>query len=218
MLKGRDPLASIHLIHDLELYHQIFYVLPSVVPTLSSEPADIQTSLAATDILFSIISPADFDRTGISLPPVHPLLHSSATGALPRLYLAAALTPYKGVTYADHKGKTFPATEAVLRDGLKLGVQNHYFDGIPALFTAAALLAAPDASQTRVKIGELLLTRRRTIALTRGRTGLLLREKSVHNPITGQSWALSLLFSLVQELAPLYGDLFDGSFMVPVQE
>jgi hypothetical protein len=54
--------------------------------------------------------------------------------------------------------------------------------------------------------------------LTVSRTGLLLREKSVHNPITGQNWALSLLFSLVQELAPLCGEPFDGSFIVPVQE
>jgi hypothetical protein len=28
----------------------------------------------------------------------------------------------------------------VIRDGLKLGVQNHYFDGVPALFGAAKLL------------------------------------------------------------------------------
>jgi hypothetical protein len=43
--------------------------------------------------------------------------------------------------------------------------------------------------------------------------GLLLREKSVHNPNTGQNWALSLLFSLVQELTPLWDasrDVFDG--------
>jgi tRNA nucleotidyltransferase (CCA-adding enzyme) len=36
------------------------------------------------------------------------------------------------------------------------------------------------------------------------RAGLLLRDKAVHNPITGQHWMLSLLFSLVQELVPLF--------------
>ena len=34
--------------------------------------------------------------------------------------------------------------------------------------------------------------------------GLLLREKTVHNPNTGSHWTISLLFSLVQELVPLY--------------
>lgn len=34
--------------------------------------------------------------------------------------------------------------------------------------------------------------------------GLLLREKCVHNPNTGSHWTTSLLFSLLQELVPLY--------------
>ena len=34
--------------------------------------------------------------------------------------------------------------------------------------------------------------------------GLLLRDKVVHNPNTGSHWTTSILFSLVQELTPLY--------------
>lgn len=34
--------------------------------------------------------------------------------------------------------------------------------------------------------------------------GLLLRDKCVHNPNTGSYWASSILFSLLQELVPLY--------------
>lgn len=34
--------------------------------------------------------------------------------------------------------------------------------------------------------------------------GLLLREKDIHNPLTGTHWTSSLLFSLVQELLPAY--------------
>jgi tRNA nucleotidyltransferase (CCA-adding enzyme) len=153
MLKGRDPLGSIHLINDLGLYDQIFHVLPSAAATLSSEPGDTQTSLAAAAVLASLLSPAVAQRAEIALLPVHPLLRDAAGPALPRLFLAAALTPYKGLTYADAKGKTFPATETILRDGLKLGAQNHYFDGVPALFAAASLLKAPDATRSRVKIG-----------------------------------------------------------------
>jgi hypothetical protein len=43
--------------------------------------------------------------------------------------------------------------------------------------------------------------------------GLLLRDKSVHNPNTGSHWASSILFSLVQELVPFYdvaNDTLDG--------
>jgi hypothetical protein len=67
--------------------------------------------------------------------------------------MAAALTPYKGVTYKDTKGNERPAAEAVLREGLKLGTQNHYIDGIPALFAAAELLRQPNAGNSRVEIG-----------------------------------------------------------------
>jgi hypothetical protein len=34
--------------------------------------------------------------------------------------------------------------------------------------------------------------------------GLLLRDKNVHNPSTASHWTTSLLFSLIQELVPLY--------------
>ena len=78
-----------------------------------------------------------------ALPAVHPtLLSQSPERPLPvaRLFFACALTSYRNITYVDAKGKTHPLAEAVLREGLKLGVQNHYLDGIPALFSAAALL------------------------------------------------------------------------------
>lgn len=47
--------------------------------------------------------------------------------------------------------------------------------------------------------------------------GLLLRDKSVHNPNTGSHWTSSVLFSLVQELAPLWNpvkDTFDGTLLL----
>ena len=49
------------------------------------------------------------------------------------------MTPYRGLTYLQ-KGKERPAVEAVIREGLKLGVQHHYLDGIHALFLAAETL------------------------------------------------------------------------------
>jgi hypothetical protein len=44
-------------------------------------------------------------------------------------------------------------------------------------------------------------------------TGLLLRNKAVHNVNAGAHWSISLLFSLVQDLIPHYdvlGDRLDG--------
>ena len=74
--------------------------------------------------------------------------------------MACALTPYKGITYVDEKGKNRSAVEAVIREGLKVGTKNHYLDGVPALFSASELLKAPgfedDKSKTpseRVEIG-----------------------------------------------------------------
>lgn len=76
------------------------------------------------------------------------------------MYMACALTPYRGITYVDEKGKIRPAVEAVIREGLKVGTKNHYLDGVPALFSASEMLKAPgvedDKSKTlseRVEIG-----------------------------------------------------------------
>jgi tRNA nucleotidyltransferase (CCA-adding enzyme) len=71
------------------------------------------------------------------------------------LYLACALTPYRGITYVDVKGKMHSAVEAVIREGLKVGTKNHYLDGIPSLFSASEILKAPDIEtpSERVAIG-----------------------------------------------------------------
>jgi tRNA nucleotidyltransferase (CCA-adding enzyme) len=143
------------LINDLKLYDRIFYIPPALSATLSAEPQRADLSLVAAGILNGLLS----SPPSLGLPPLHPLLASAHTApaagasSLARLYLAAALTPYHGMTYTDAKGKTHPATEAVLRDGLKLGTQNHYLDGIPALFAATELLQHPDATKNRVTIG-----------------------------------------------------------------
>ena len=99
---------------------------------------------------------------GISLPPLHQLFHSaleSDPSAKPRLYLAAALTPYRSVLYLDHKERSRLAVEAAIRDGVKLGNQNHYLDGIPALFQATEVLKKPQlgGERERVNMGTLVI-------------------------------------------------------------
>ncbi|KII94426.1 hypothetical protein PLICRDRAFT_172076 [Plicaturopsis crispa FD-325 SS-3] len=187
MMKGRDPLRSVQLIHELALHSAIFSVPPSITATFSTDPAPFATSLAAVTVLQTLLHPQS------ALPALHPALTNISSADQARLFLAAALTHYRGVTYTDAKKKSHPAIEAAIRDGVKLGTQNHYLDGIPALFAAADLIKNP-----RLDDGRFAAPSER-VAI-----GLLLREKVVHNPNTGSLWSTSVLFSLLQELAPLY--------------
>ena len=205
MMKGRDPLHAIQLIHELGLYSSIFWTPPTVLESFSSLPADPLQGLIAGTILHSLTT------TPSSLTAIHPLLKQNFMlhpSTRPRLYLASALTSFKGIIYRDTKDKIHPAVEAVLRDGCKLGSQNNYLNGIPALFSAAELLRNPTLERfndrpERVAIGEPASVTRyiRSYEIC---LGLLLRDKSVHNPNVGSTWPVSLLFSLVQELLPLW--------------
>jgi tRNA nucleotidyltransferase (CCA-adding enzyme) len=208
MMKGRDPLYAIQLIHELRLYSSIFWTPPMVLKTFSSPPVDPLQGLIAATILNCLTT------TPSPLTAIHPLLTQhfiSHPSTRPRLFLASALTPFKDITYRDAKNKIHPGVEAVLRDGCKLGSQNNYLGGIPALFSAAELLKNPDLKgerfnrrPERVAIGEpadAATWHTRSYIL---RSGLLLRDKSVHNPNLGSTWPVSLLFSLVQELLPFW--------------
>lgn len=208
-MKGRDPLHAIQLVHELGLNPSIFWTSPAVLQSFSSLPTDPLRGLIAATILHSLTT------TPSPLPAIHPLLVQHFTlrpSTRPRLFLASALTPFKGITYRDVKDKIHPAVEAVLRDGCKLGSQNNYLSGIPALFSAADLLNNPtleagkfEHRPERVAIGGSFIQHRvdhrRFYELS---SGLLLRDKSVHNPNVGSTWPISLLFSLVQELLPLW--------------
>ncbi|PIL30884.1 hypothetical protein GSI_07053 [Ganoderma sinense ZZ0214-1] len=201
MMGGRNPLLSIDLIHTLSLYHTVFSVPENTGVTLSGSPSSPRSALHAAMILHVVTNPtaADTVLSGLafpSLPPLHPLLLSeisTVANSLRRLYLACALTPYRGVTYPQ-KGKERPAVEAVIRDGLKLGAQCHYLDGIPSLFIANDVL---QKGVVEWENGDLDKPERAWI-------GVLLREKTVHNLVTGSVWATSLLFSLIQELTVLW--------------
>ena len=139
---------SIDMINGLTLYSTVFCVPDYMGITLSGSPSSPQKALQAAMILHALTSPAASTITlsGLafpSLPAIHPLLVSdlsSPASPLRRLYLAAALTPYRGLTFTQAKGKVRPAVDAVIREGLKLGAQHHYLDGIPVLFAGADVL------------------------------------------------------------------------------
>lgn len=140
---------SLRLLDSLSLFPLVFNVSPSVV--LSVQPASTSLAIAAASILRTFLQP---DSALFQHPPVHPLILSglsSSTSVVPRLYMACALTHYRGITYVDNKSKEHSAVEAVIHDGLKVGTKNHYLDGIPALFVASGLFRSPDVQDERFK-------------------------------------------------------------------
>lgn len=150
---------AIKLISDLDLYTSIFYIPSNVAPELSAPLGPSELGLTAAYILHTLTLPEE--QRPAHLPALHPILAAAAThepSTRPRLYLACALTPYRGLTYEDSKQKSHLAVEAAIRESTKLGVQNHYLDGIPELFKAADTLKNPTPSgeSERVRMGNLV--------------------------------------------------------------
>ncbi|KAK0208895.1 hypothetical protein DFS33DRAFT_1254396 [Desarmillaria ectypa] len=204
MMKGDSPLHAIQLINDFELYDSIFSAIPlEIKNAFSRTPEKVILSLQCTAVLRALIEHPESSPL--------PLLHRALLTAVnndatckSRLYLACAIAPYIGITYKDKKKKTYPAPFSVVHDSLKLGTQNHYSDGIPALVVASDLLKSPSLDDERFK------TKPERVAIGQLSAGMLLRQKSIHNPSTGSHWTSSMLFSLVRELGPLYDPSSDA--------
>ncbi|TRM65648.1 hypothetical protein BD626DRAFT_485438 [Schizophyllum amplum] len=191
MMKGADPVRAVELIDEYGLYPAIFnaVVPPATLPKWSGQPASPTRALASTIILRAVLAGSSL------LPPVDPAIVAPVSAdptARPRLYLACALSPYLGLTYMAKK-KEAPAVECVIRECLKLGVQNHFLDGVPLLFTAVDVLRNPVFGSERL-----------TMSSERLAIGSLLRHPSVHNRRCGIVWTESVLFALVTELSAHY--------------
>ncbi|KIJ21452.1 hypothetical protein PAXINDRAFT_159537 [Paxillus involutus ATCC 200175] len=194
MMKGVEPLRAVQIIHDLSLYHCIFHVPAEITAIASASVAASELSLTACTILHNLLSPSSLDTHQPTIRP-HPTLLSQASNdkaTKARLFLAASIFPFAGITYKDHKQKIHPLVEAVIREGLKLGNKNYYLDGIQALYDAAAIMKGLSLDEDRFR------TPSERVAI-----GLLLRHTKVHKPMSGSHWSSSLLFSLVCELVPL---------------
>lgn len=137
MLKGPDPHESITLINALDLYPHIFSVNPTTVLAPSSAPLaqDVtktpaycpaphatSTSRLAADTLRALLP------SGLLASHLHPTIHShlatsdtASKSRLKHLWLACALVPCRGGIVKEKK-KEIPLTEAVIREGLKVGL------------------------------------------------------------------------------------------------
>ncbi|KAG1769639.1 hypothetical protein EDD22DRAFT_948891 [Suillus occidentalis] len=188
MMKGTGSLSARYVLStDLKLYKSIYHVPPQITSIASSTPKPHDLSLRTATILHDLLSSPSEDSMSL-----HPTLRSyvlQEPGCKARLFLAASLYSYHGITYKDAKGKEQTLVKCAIQDGLKLGRQNHYLDGIPALYSASELLNGASLGQDKLKMPS-----------ERVAIGLLLRQESVHNINTGSQWASSLVFSLVCEL------------------
>ena len=144
--KGRDPLHSIRLITSLNIYPSITAVPDAITSTFSSSPAPPSIAYGAAVILHAALCSSFSDA--LHLPSLHPLVFSQLNSdetLRSRLFLASLMTPYAHVQYIPPKKKS--VVEVIIREGLKLGLRNHFADGVPALFAAADVLRRVDASQ-----------------------------------------------------------------------
>lgn len=113
---GRDPLHSLQLVEELGVHDEIFYLAPSAKPSQPVAPR--KTSLIAATLIATFLS-RGFNSP---LPQLderltsHPLADH---GTRRRLYLAAALTPFRDVSCPEKK-KIIPASEVVIREGAKV--------------------------------------------------------------------------------------------------
>ncbi|KAG1716800.1 hypothetical protein ID866_398 [Astraeus odoratus] len=191
MIKDARPLHAVQLIDQLSLYDCIFHVPADILAVASAPIALPGSSVTACTVLQNILFPGLRSSVAVHDMLLSHVQHDRGTKA--RLFLAAALFPFYGITYKDRKQKEHYLVEAVIRSGVKLGNKNYYLDAIPALYAAASeLLDGLSLNQDRFKTPS-----------ERVSIGLLLRNPKIHRPTSGSHWSSSLLFSLVCELTRL---------------
>jgi tRNA nucleotidyltransferase (CCA-adding enzyme) len=123
-MRGRNPLLPLQMIEELALHDAIFWFPKAWMDMLSHPPGPRSLGLAASSVLHNLLSQFDGQKETVTseLPPLHPSLFQHAgpdKDVRRRLYLAAAMTPFKGITYLEKK-KPVSAMEGLIRVGLKV--------------------------------------------------------------------------------------------------
>ncbi|GJJ12611.1 hypothetical protein Clacol_006854 [Clathrus columnatus] len=106
---------------------------------------------------------------------------------------------------------------------VKLGVQDHFLDGIPVLFKGAKLVSefklekinGNPSSEKEAATGVKLVSESEKRDNERVAMGLFFRQQSIHSPILDAHWTSTILFSLVQELVPLWRPDDDPDLLNP---
>ncbi|CEL51664.1 hypothetical protein RSOLAG1IB_00199 [Rhizoctonia solani AG-1 IB] len=190
MLKDKSPLLSLTTIEKYELYDTVFGIPPDLAAKASGIQRPQSTGVHAASILSGL-----FDSVTTSLPAPHDELLKQVHGdhgLRQRLVFGATLTPWRDMVYPQKKGHQ-SIVELIVKEGLKIGSQNHFIPSVPKLFTAHKKASNPSLDKFEGPSQRALI-------------GLLLRDSDMHSPRTGTYWSTSLLFSLVQDLVDLIDD------------
>lgn len=185
MLKGRDPLQALRLIHHLSLYDLLFSPISSLETSEAIPPTAGDVALQAGEILQSLVS----GSSGVSSTLLASLQDKVA---VKRLWLAVAVSPLRDITYIEKK-KTLPLTHTVVGESVKLPNTERNFVG--HIHAAARKLSHPSLN----RLGSGTPSERSTI-------GLLLRDADVHDLNSGLDWRTSVLFSMIMDLQASMGD------------
>ncbi|KAF8710251.1 Poly A polymerase head domain, partial [Rhizoctonia solani] len=190
MLKDKSPLLSLTSIEKYGIYDTVFGIPPDLVGKATGIRHSRSTGINAASILCNF-----FNSAPTTLPIPHYELLKQAHedhGLRQRLIFAAALTPWRDMICPQKKGHQ-SAVELIVKEGLKIGSQNHFIPSVPKLFAAHKKSSNPSLEKFEGPSQRALI-------------GLLLRDSDVHSPRTGTHWSSSLLFSLVQDLVDLIDD------------
>ncbi|KAG8821361.1 CCA tRNA nucleotidyltransferase, mitochondrial [Serendipita sp. 399] len=156
MIQGPDPVYAITLLHSFDLLPSILTALPQALESASSPIGPVQQAVDGIATVETLLSS---DDRLLALDPILTKAVLSEKSTRARFRLAGLLTPFRGIKYMV-KSKTIPLVDSAIRDGLKLGSQNFYLNGIPSLFSAAELIRSgfPDPLLTgsRAQIGQIM--------------------------------------------------------------
>lgn len=118
-LPHHTALAAATILHRFVSIPSFTSSASASLPLATFPPSDQAISDSRSCSAPPSIQPSSFNT---QLPAPHPTLLSHAlaeTSAMRRLFLAAAVTPFKSLTYQDKK-KTRPLVEACIREALKV--------------------------------------------------------------------------------------------------
>ncbi|ORY05438.1 poly A polymerase C-terminal region-like protein [Basidiobolus meristosporus CBS 931.73] len=173
MLLGPHPYQSLSLIHSLGLYHIIFQA-PSTIDTseIPGSAQGIQLSETLDWVLRqSLTEPLKIDVEDRKC-----------------LFLAAALSPFKGMTIVEKKTRIVPVVQWIVRDSIKL--KNHDIDCVTKFVntsdSVSNVLNSPQSTWTRSALGMLVRT-------------------------LGPKWRATFVLALTRELLPYHSNICSGS-------
>ena len=205
MLKADDPVVAFRHIHDFGL-HALIFGLPSDTKEVEPMPAEedfVDLPLRAAETLASLLS------STAGLPPVivENVISFLSPADKRRLYLAAALTPWRGVTCLDKRKRVW-AGEKVIADAVK--VRDQFSVASRTQFSAAdrTIVSRLFSASSRINTSTLEKLIASGLRSQNGASsdcdvpthaGLLLRPADAHDPVNGVHWRTTIAFSLLSD-------------------